>query len=51
VIEDWSHEELKRRFTDDAALMTRIVLDAAASLPADQAGCPCRELRKPTLLT
>jgi 5'-methylthioadenosine phosphorylase len=50
VVEDWSHEELKQRFTDDAGLMTRIVLDAAASLPVDQADCHCRELRKPTLL-
>ena len=50
VVSDWSHDELKRRFTDDARLMGRIVLDAAASLPPDEAGCHCRELRKPTLL-
>ena len=31
-------------------LMGRIVLDAAAALPGDEAGCHCRELRKPTLL-
>ncbi|MGD0998206.1 MAG: phosphorylase [Thermoleophilia bacterium] len=50
VVADWSHDELKRRFTDDAGLMGRIVLDAVASLPRDEAGCRCRELRKPTLL-
>jgi len=50
VVADWSHDELKRRFTDDARLMGRIVLDAAASLSHEQAGCRCRELRKPTLL-
>jgi 5'-methylthioadenosine phosphorylase len=50
VVADWSHDELKRRFTDDAGLIGRIVLDAVASLPRDEAGCRCRELRKPTLL-
>lgn len=50
VVSDWSHDELRRRFTDDARLMGRIVLDAAAALPGDEAGCHCRELRKPTLL-
>ena len=50
VVADWSHDELKRRFSDDAAAMGRIVLDAAAALPDDGAGCRCRELRKPTLL-
>ena len=51
VVEDWSHEELKRRFTDDAALVGGVVLEALASLPGDESGCRCRELRKPTLLT
>ena len=50
VVADWSHDELKRRFSDDAAVMGRIVLDAAAALPDDGTGCRCRELRKPTLL-
>jgi len=50
VVTDWSHDELKRRFTDDAGLVGRIVLDAVASLPHDETGCRCRELRKPTLL-
>ena len=50
VVADWSHDELKRRFTDDAAVVGRVVLDAAAALPDDESGCRCRELRKPTLL-
>ncbi|MGZ4198791.1 MAG: MTAP family purine nucleoside phosphorylase [Thermoleophilia bacterium] len=50
VVVEWSHDELKRRFTDDAELMGRIVLDAAAALPADESGCRCRDLAKPTLL-
>ena len=40
VVEDWSHEELKRRFTDDAAAHGRIVLDAAASLPRRRGRLP-----------
>ena len=50
VVSDWSHDELKRRFTDDAGLMGAVVLDALASLPPGEAGCRCRQLRKPTLL-
>jgi len=49
VVRDWEHDELKRVFTEDAALMGRILLDALAALPKDDA-CRCRELRKPTLL-
>jgi 5'-methylthioadenosine phosphorylase len=50
VVEDWSHDELKRRFTDDALVMGRVVLDAAVSWSRDDAACHCRDLRKPTLL-
>ena len=53
VVEDWSHAELKARFTDDAALMGSIVLDALATLAAvsdDAAGCTCLDLRPPSLL-
>ncbi|HMK91406.1 MAG TPA: MTAP family purine nucleoside phosphorylase [Thermoleophilia bacterium] len=53
VVEDWSHTELKTRFTDDAALVGGIVLDALttlASIPDDDARCRCRELRPPSLL-
>ncbi len=52
VVRDWSHDELKDRFTGDAALVTSIVLDAAAALLGrdDNEGCHCRDLRKPTLL-
>jgi len=50
VVEEWSHDELKARFSDDAALMRSIVLEALATLPDDDHGCRCRELRRPTLL-
>lgn len=49
VVQEWSHEEFKRIFHEDAPLMGRIILDALASLPED-GGCRCRKLRKPTLL-
>ncbi len=49
VVRDWEHEELARIFREDAGLMGRILLDALAVLPDDDA-CACRELRKPTLL-
>ena len=49
VVRDWEHQELARLFTEDAALMGRILLDALAALPAGD-DCHCRELRKPTLL-
>ena len=49
VVRDWEHDELKRIFTADAGLMGRILLEALAALPQDDA-CRCRELRKPTLL-
>jgi len=53
VVHDWSHAELKARFTDDAALMGAIVLDALATVAEiadDAAGCDCLELRPPSLL-
>jgi 5'-methylthioadenosine phosphorylase len=49
VVRDWEHDELKRIFSADAGLMGRILLDALAALPENDA-CRCRELRKPTLL-
>ena len=49
VVREWEHAELARIFSDDAELMGRILLQALASLPFDDA-CHCRELRKPTLL-
>lgn len=49
VVDDWEHDELKRIFTADAGLMGRILLEALAALPEDDA-CGCRDLRKPTLL-
>jgi len=41
---------LRRRFTDDARLMGRIVLDAAAALAGDEGRLPLSRMRKPTLL-
>lgn len=49
VVRDWEHDELARIFADDAPLVGRILLEALAALPEDEA-CACRELRKPTLL-
>jgi 5'-methylthioadenosine phosphorylase len=49
VVHDWEHDELRRIFHEDADLIGRILLDALAALPEDDA-CRCRELRKPTLL-
>jgi 5'-methylthioadenosine phosphorylase len=50
VVEDWSHEELKRIFREDGALVGSILLEALARLPEEPA-CVCRSLRKPSLLT
>jgi 5'-methylthioadenosine phosphorylase len=50
VVREWEHEVLAQIFHEDADLMGRILLDALAALPEDDA-CRCRELRKPTLLT
>jgi 5'-methylthioadenosine phosphorylase len=49
VVREWEHEVLAQIFHEDAGLMGRVLLDALADLPADDA-CRCRELRKPTLL-
>lgn len=49
LVAQWSHEELKSIFYDDAPMISRIILDAIRRLPAE-AQCECRELRKETLL-
>ncbi len=49
LVAQWSHEELKDIFYDDAPLISRIILDAIRSLPV-VGKCSCRELRKETLL-
>jgi 5'-methylthioadenosine phosphorylase len=49
VVRDWEHEELARRFEDDAPLIGRVLLQALRALPADD-DCHCRTLRRPTLL-
>jgi 5'-methylthioadenosine phosphorylase len=50
VVQEWSHSELARIFTDDAPLIGRIVLAALAALP-DEGDCRCRDLRRPSLLS
>lgn len=50
VVTEWSHAELKRIFRDDAQLMGRVILSAAASWPEEDEGCDCRALRRPSLL-
>ncbi len=49
IVQEWSHDELARIFSDDASLVGGILLEALAGLP-DEPSCPCRDLRKPTLL-
>jgi 5'-methylthioadenosine phosphorylase len=50
VVEEWSHDELSRIFSDDAALIGGIVLEALTAW-SDQGDCVCAGLRKPTLLS
>ncbi|EAX46899.1 purine phosphorylase, family 2 [Thermosinus carboxydivorans Nor1] len=49
VVTDWSHQELKAIFYNDAPLISRILLDAIRRL-APAGACQCRDLRKETLL-
>ncbi|MCL5292017.1 MAG: MTAP family purine nucleoside phosphorylase [Actinobacteria bacterium] len=49
VVEEWSHEELASIFYGEAGMMSRILLEALDSLPAEKS-CPCVSLRKPSLL-
>jgi len=49
LVAQWSHEELKDIFYDDAPLISRIIIDTIRHLPAE-GQCACRELRKETLL-
>jgi 5'-methylthioadenosine phosphorylase len=49
VVRDWEHEELKDIFYHEARSVGRILLHALRNTPEEE-DCPCRELRKPTLL-
>jgi len=50
VVREWEHEVLARIFSDDAALLGGILLEALRELP-DRTDCRCRDLRPPTLLS
>lgn len=50
VVTEWSHAELERIFKDDARLMGRVMLSAAAAWPEEDESCDCRALRRPSLL-
>ena len=49
LVAQWSHEELKDIFYDDAPLISRIIIDTIRQLPVT-GQCLCHELRKETLL-
>jgi len=49
LVKEWSHQDLKDIFYDDAPMVSRIILDAIRKLPAE-GNCVCRDLRKETLL-
>ena len=49
LVKEWSHQDLKDIFYDDAPMVSRIILDTIRSLAAD-GKCICRDLRKETLL-
>lgn len=49
VVKNWSHQELKDIFFNDAPMISRIIIDTIRQLPP-QGKCECRRLRKETLL-
>lgn len=49
LVAEWSHEDLKDIFYDDAPMISRIIIDTIRRLPVD-GQCKCPELRKETLL-
>jgi 5'-methylthioadenosine phosphorylase len=49
LVKEWSHQDLKDIFYDDAPMVSRIILDTIRNLPAS-GKCSCRDLRKETLL-
>lgn len=50
IVTDWSHEELKDIFFEDAPLAGRRMLMALSALTLGPTECGCGELRKSTLL-
>ncbi|MHB9053254.1 MAG: MTAP family purine nucleoside phosphorylase [Thermoleophilia bacterium] len=48
VVRDWEHGLLKEIFEEDAVIQSRIVLEAIDA--AEDDGCACQDLRKPSLL-
>lgn len=49
LIKDWSHQELKDIFYNDAPMISKIILETIKKLSA-AGNCECRALRKETLL-
>lgn len=49
LVKEWSHQDLKDIFYDDAPMVSRIILETIRSLSAE-GKCSCRDLRKETLL-
>ena len=49
-IRPWSHDTLEQIFYDDAPMIGDILLATIRSVSAEETPCPCRSLRKETLL-
>lgn len=49
VVKNWSHEQLKDIFFDDAPMISTIIIETLRRIP-EQDSCECRALRKETLL-
>ncbi|MCE5284424.1 MAG: MTAP family purine nucleoside phosphorylase [Pelosinus sp.] len=49
VVKNWSHEQMKDIFYDDAPMISRILLDTIRQLSSSE-NCECQSLRKETLL-
>ena len=49
LVAQWSHDDLKDIFYDDAPMISRIIIDTIRQLPVN-GQCECKDLRKETLL-
>lgn len=49
-IRPWSHDTLEQIFYDDAPMIGDILLATIRSVSTEETSCPCRSLRKETLL-
>ena len=49
-IRPWSHDTLEQIFYDDAPMIGDILLATIRSVSVEETSCPCRSLRKETLL-